>query len=450
MTSTVYICLGRAGDILNLLPLLKRDSESGVKPIVVTTSPFHEIFEGASYVEVKIFPSGNPQDITGAVEFAKQFGVPRVVQVAGPEAEIKKHSFERATTDSWAKEAWRLAGQYEQWKHYAPTVFDQRSVQREEALMPDKVITRQPTIVLATGGVSSPFKYRKLLTKLVELRFRKPWFIMDLSKVKAHRLYDLLGILERAKFLIATDSAVLHLARAVPTLPVVALQADSPGLWNGSPWRPEYIWTCRHRDFPTRAPSMLEAINDAYHNGLAYLPTAKREGRSIIHLFSAYEGINSEAKKNWQKVYDADASWIHTPAYFGVFGRDSKLGGVGDDSRFAFVKDVIRMGMGRAKSPTDTLLLTKSDTCFWNPKEPLPELPFFSHRTTQSTDGKPIHHPAVDVFCFTREWWQKHVSEFPDMILARDYHWQRCLAELIRKHGGREVPFLSYQAKEDK
>ena len=446
--------MGRAGDVLSSMAFLKHEADAGKRPVLVTSSPFHELLEGQTGCECLLYP-GPAGDVAGATIYAKTLSSDvRVLHVQVTPEEIKTGKFKNIQTDSFEKEMWRLAGHFDLWKENLPLVFDNRSPEREAALMPDKVLTKQPTVLVALGGVSSPFKYRKLLTKLIELRFKKPWTVIDLTKIKAHRLYDLLGLMDRARFLVATDSAVLHLARAVPTLPVVALMNDSPSLWHGSPWRPEHIWTCRYRDFPTRAVSMIEAMDNLYHGGLAYNPTVKRDGPALIHCFSAYEGINEEAKENWKDTYAETqnaASWIHSPVYFGAFGRDSRFAGVGDRLRVPYVKDTIRFAAARCKSDQDTIVLTKSDTCFIAPNGFLSvKSPYFSHRATRDKDGNLTHHPAIDLFAFTKEWWKQHVSEMPDMILGRDYYWQRTLKALLQKHGGVEVPWLTYQAKEQK
>jgi hypothetical protein len=276
--------------------------------------------------------------------------------------------------------------------------------------------------------------------------------LIDLGKIKAHRLYDLLGLMERARFLVATDSAVLHLARAVPALPVVALQADTPGLWNGSPWRPEWIWSCRYRDFPRRAKSMIEAMDNVQEGRWAYNPTAKREKPTAIHVFSAYNGVNKEAKANWAQAYGKGDEWMHSPVFFGAFGRDSRLGGVQDAVRMPFVKNVIRTGIMRAKN-TDAIILTRADTCF--NFTALPKPPFYSHRCTMTDPAllkfgyanNLTHHPFIDLFAFTKEWWLQHVAEYPDLIMDDDNVWSRVLAELIKRRGGKEEPFLCYQAQ---
>ena len=54
--------------------------------------------------------------------------------------------------------------------------------------------------------------------------------IVDLCDVRASRIYDLLGLFERASLLITGDTYALHLATAVPRLPVIALVNDNPFL----------------------------------------------------------------------------------------------------------------------------------------------------------------------------------------------------------------------------
>ncbi len=386
----------------------------------------------------------------GAVDSAKKISEDvKVVQVAGPEEEIKKWCFEKAQTESFAKESWRLAGHLDWWKMNLPAIFDKRDIAREQAAMPDALFEGKPVILLATGGVSSKFRYTGLLKLLLKLRFVKSrWEIIDLGAVKAHRLYDLIGYMEKARVLVTTDSALMHLARAVPALPVVALQSDTPGLWNGSPWRPEHIWTCRYRDFPRRAPSMIEAMENWYHGGAAYNPCLKREGLKVIHAFSAYSGIAREAKQNWKENYRDN--WIHTPIFYGAFGRDSQFGGINDRVRFPFVKDVIRAATLRADAAS-RVVLTRGDTCFQNRDwlENNCAGPLFSHRCTKDGDNL-TRHPAVDLFAFTKAWWQEHVAEFPDMIMDNGEMWGRALKELIVRRGGVEAPFLTWQAEDEK
>lgn len=447
--SRIYVLLSRAGDVLNALPILHRDlTQIGLRSTLMTTSPYHELLDGVSYGEAIVWP-GSPHDIAGAVAAAKKLSPDvRCLHVPVTPDEVKAGRFKNMQTDSWAKEAYRLGGQTDLWAKNAPLIFDKRDVAREDALTPDYMFEKKPTVLLHCGGVSSPFRYKKLLRTLLELRFSKGrgWKILDLSTIKAHRLYDLLGLFEKARFLVTTDSAPLHLARAVPTLPVVALQNDRPGLWNGSPWRTEHIWNCRYADFPDRAASMLATMDELYQGPDAYnpcrLPPCK--GNRVAHAFSAYEGISDEAAATWRQAYASYPGWIHCPAWFGVFGRDSRT--LGDKLRFPTVKDVIRMAASRLPDAKDQIILTRGDTCFDWPLTGSSE-PFVSHRCTRDDVGNLTHHPAIDVFAFTKQWWNEHKKEYPDFIMGRDYLWQRALKQLILRHGGKELPWLTYQAK---
>jgi len=50
------------------------------------------------------------------------------------------------------------------------------------------------------------------------------------------------------------------------------------------------------------------------------------------------------------------------------------------------------------------------------------------------------HHPTVDFFAFSKQWWQMHQREVPDMVLGKDIYWPRVLTELFKANGGIELP----------
>ena len=187
----------------------------------------HLLREAFAFAKSK-FPSVKSLQVIGDCDT-----VAEITYLAGQEC---------ARMTSFVKEYWRLAGKMPLWDSVLPLVFDRRDKEREKAListvLPRK-LGRQPAkpdkiLLVATGGTSSPFPYVELLWTLLRLNFTKGWRIVDLSGVQAHRFYDLLALYERAHCLVATDSAPLHLARACPTLPVMALTNDRPLLWNGS------------------------------------------------------------------------------------------------------------------------------------------------------------------------------------------------------------------------
>src|SRR4051812_1661114 len=73
----LYLQLGRAGDVLNLLPLCRRDFlATGERPLLMVAPPFASLLEGVGYVEPVIYP-GKFEDIAGAYRAAENIAAMR-------------------------------------------------------------------------------------------------------------------------------------------------------------------------------------------------------------------------------------------------------------------------------------------------------------------------------------------------------------------------------------
>ena len=435
----IYLQLGALGDIVNLLPLLWHDAQSGQLSALMVAKKYADVLEGCSYVTPIIF-DGEPHEIERAYLEARQIsGDVRCCQVNGPEDQVRRFSFEpsgapHAVQDSFSKESWRLAGHINLWSQNLPLVFDQRDAHREQRLLKQlEVKDSVAPVVIAVDGQSSPFGYKQLLLELIRGRVKKRK-IVDIGQVRAERFYDLLALYETAHFIVASDSAPLHLAQAALKTPVIALVNDRPTYWHGSPWRPNHLFHCRYSDFPRRAVEMLEAIEGLLHRGSYFC--ANHAVRNIVHVWSEYEGAAlTEAVKSWQREYPYN--WIRCPIEPGVFGRDSRII-LKDPKRLPYLRDVIRAALMRAKDG-DIICLTRNDSLF--PvglsealKDVSDDKPFYGHRIDRN-----YWHPTPDLFAFTPAWWKAHRNDVPDMIMGRDYHWPRVLLELFKAHGGTEL-----------
>lgn len=444
MTPRLYITLGRAGDILNVLPLLYLDAQAGQRSALMVGKDYAPILEGCSYVDPVIF-DGQPHELERA--YAEAVATGREViccQVNGPPEAVAKLSYgsrslAHATTESFQKEVWKIAGRLEDWRNQPPLVFDRRNPEREAALC-RLLNPKKKVILVSTKGTSSPFPYPDLLLKLLRLEFTKGYQVIDLANFQAERIFDLLAVFEKAHCLVTTDSAPLHLAYACPKLPVVALVNDRPLLWNGACWRPNHIAHVRYRDFPRRAVPLLEAIGDI--GGLRGFARLHAPGRKIIHVWSEYEagdpGRNASALDTWLEASSNTRAWVATPIEVGALGQDSLHSELKDSKRFPYVHDALRLACLRAQDD-DLICLTRRDTKFghdltarlWQ------HAPCFAHRRLEAPN---THHPAVDLFCFTKAWWRAHQAEYPPrMVLGLDPYWGRCLLELVKKHGGTEL-----------
>lgn len=390
-----YLQLGKTGDLINALGFLWKEAQSGEKPKLIVSAEFAPLLDGVSYVESIIY-NGPHYEIEKAIKTVGEVGgCVCSIQVNGPIEQVRDYSYrpagtEHATTTSFQKEGWRLAGHLKDWDALAhKIVFDRRDSQREEALLsrvlPKKGGRPRKLILVSAHSASSPFPYKDLLWTLLRLKFCQGYQLVDLADVKAERFYDLLALYEKAAFLVAVDSAPLQLARAVPQLPVIALTQDKPALWNGSSWQPNWVWCCRYSDFPERAHLMLETETDFTGGGLVAHP--------------------------------------------GMFGRDASM--LGDVKRIPFLRDYIRACLRRNQ---ERISIVRPGV---QHAELFPNEPGAAVYAYRIEGGQ--FSPVGDLFSAPREFWKGILPEIPDLLLGADHYWSECLIHIFRRHGARDI-----------
>lgn len=274
----ITCCLGRTGDLMVTLGFLHHEYvESGVKPKLMVAEEYAPLLDGVNYLEPIIW-QGPWTELGKAYKHALTLDKKvRLAQVAGPKNILDKIVYGGkfdVQTESFEKEMWRVSGKLELWPRNLPLVFDNRDKKREEELW-EKISAdwhwkkrEQPLVLVSTSGFSSPFQYTELLWELLGTRM-KGCNVVDISELRAERIYDLLGLYEKARCLILTDSAPLHLAQAV-NVPVCALIADTPTTWHGSAWRPNHISYVRYQKFPRDYMSLFNAIENIGKPGSAF------------------------------------------------------------------------------------------------------------------------------------------------------------------------------------
>lgn len=409
----LYVQLARLGDQLNLLPLLWRDAQQGARSALMVQEQYAPHLEN-SYCDILPW-QGSSHDIHGALQEAMKVGKPLCTQVLGPPDTVRKYTYEpaglqNAVCTSFQKEAWRVAGRLGEWDDCLPLILDRRNPEREDRLLSDQANWKK-IILVSADGISSPFPFKPLLMELLRVLHMH---IVDLSTVKPERFFDLLALYERAHCLVAIDSAPLHLAWAVPRLPVVALTNDKPILWAGASWRPNHIFHCRYGDFPYRAAEMIAAIR-APQKRVTPEPM-------IYHVWNAYE-----------ENCDTPAGWIRTPIELGACGRDS-YSQLKDPKRFPFLRDSLRMGLQRARGQ-DWVCLTKPKLTFdLNVTETL-----MDHDAAFAYRISDTYSPIGDLFCARKDWWKRALPDIPDFVLGKDPHWTIALVALFQKRGAVNV-----------
>lgn len=454
----VYVQLGRVGDVLNVLPLLKRDADRGIRGTLVVAEEFAAVLEGVTYLNPAIWP-GDFTDIVGAGEYAgaiaKSEGAEVVVtQIYGEGL----HGGE--TCSSFVRESWDRAPGSPPWGSL-PLVFDRRDLSREVGIANSlleraRKTTATPYIVLALSGTSSPFRYNLDLIRYLRNKLGKTYAFVDVSGFTAPRFYDLLTLLEGAHALVTIDSALLHLAAAVPSLRVIAFVVREPSPWHGTAWRRQQV----ARFFYDEAPEVFRH--------LAFVISGFETRPKIWHTWSQPLVFDEEtdrrmdfARATWKAEY-ANADWRAVEFEAKHERRNSAEEPINDPRPMPFVRDLIDRVEAECPAGSDVIAYTNADVSFvpgltgWIFDAVLRGDAAFTHRWDFARLDRPLAneaeakrgtwYPGSDAFFFTVAWWRRHRDEYPDMIYGRE-HCDEVLRQLIKRHGGREIRGAIYHEK---
>lgn len=258
-----------------MLPAMKSVAdELGKPPICMVSHEFSGIFEGVSYVKPWIVNLHWWRGVKDGMarKMAERAGYdPVVVKWWDEERALPPRALEpgRTTTltihgktieinaaewDSYQSSQWRYAGFTMEQMMSWPLVFDRRNPGREAELRNRVFKTLLPKLLvnMPMNG-ASPFKLSNLVWSFVGgLGFE----IVDLSKVTAFRIFDLLGLFDHAAGMVTSDTATLHLAAASP-MPYIAL-VNSGGA--GSVPKGNCVLSVRYSDVPQKRAAILKAL----------------------------------------------------------------------------------------------------------------------------------------------------------------------------------------------
>ena len=255
---TCYVQNCKTGDILSILPILyQRFKETGQKQALMVSKDFKDVLDGCSYIVPEIWDS-DWQDLIGALASARKKYKDVVSLSTFGRGSVIPHN-----TPSFQLDQWNNAGcldKFGQW----PLVFDQRSPEREKRLVESTLPKAEPFILLGDHSQSSPFEHMDDLYQLIKKHFTA-FTIIRLSEVKAEKIYDLLGLYDRAATLVTIETMHLHLS-AASEVPVISLVTDKPEFWHGSAWHPRFRLHVRYSDYNHRKPEIVRSISDAINS----------------------------------------------------------------------------------------------------------------------------------------------------------------------------------------
>jgi hypothetical protein len=221
-----FVQMGRAGDLIHMLGAWKQLA-NGAPIKVITSREYAQVLDGASYVQAIPLSENWWMGMPSAIRYAQSlFGDNFIV------TQCFGHQWGIGALDQWQNythSMWDRAGTWPYYKTAMP-VFDKRSLQREAQLAKMYMRGKLPTLLVNFKGISSPFHEAENLMREIRKVCGAKVDVLDLAGVRAERIYDLLGLFDRAVGLITSDTATLHLAAAAD-IPYVAFTVDG---WTSS------------------------------------------------------------------------------------------------------------------------------------------------------------------------------------------------------------------------
>lgn len=413
------VSLRRYGDILNLLPVLNFLATKQTAPVkLVVHRAFSPILEATSYVEPIIW-DGDMDDPLKACREHKALNA----QVHG--INLPKLN---GNGENFARRSWEFLGY--KWNRHLPLVLDKRDWDREKTLSHSAFKTDLPKILTKLTGFSSPFKAKEAVVNLLENEFRYIAEIVDLDFVNGERIYDLVGLLDRAACLVSCDTATLWLAKA-SKCPVIAFVNSLPYL--SSPPVGNVIARATY----DKVLSSWNSIAAAIHSTLFDPPTDKEK---IVLVFNHWIPLNEETKRREESAY---ATWPNLKARLLPFKPSRSSNNLGDSRGTPFVRDMIAAAMAGTE---DIIAITNNDIKFDEGlrDEVLKSCSeygcYWAYRISEP--GKKTDHGG-DFFAFTRKWWFEHERYFPDMLLGY-FWWDDIMVRMMRWSGCLERKRLYY------
>lgn len=445
---SVFVMLGRYGDICNILPMLKADADAGRRPTLVVAQDFADILDGVSYVD-RIVWDGAYDRLADALRWLrKEKGITAPVVCQYHQNPIDKGRL----TDSYQKEVWRLAGRLDQFESRGPLEFDKRDSGREENLVSTVAPNRERLVLVGLESASSPLKNGEAILSEIRKLFEGTHTIIDLATIRAKRVYDLIALIDAADVLITADTVFLHLAR-VSYAPVIALLNDG---WRGSV--PHYgVTTIRYAEVtPGKVANAAystvfskDVVQKTLFGGpVKNEPVPLADFRTeIYHAVDPFgeETRHKMAQETWRRAYTAGV----TPAHFKLVPRTA-ASALGDPRKLPFLKDILWNAIpdDSTERGGDIVLFTNGDIALKDGIADVIREHISKHHiaSMRRTESNAKGHPGRDLFAFTVDWLLEHWEEIPDYVVGAPV-FDLGLVALIRKFHG--LPFSLKSCKDD-
>ncbi len=270
----VFCLLGRAGDSILMFPaFLEIYKRIGFKPRIIVSEEYAGVYDGISYAQpIPVglhWWGGIPMARKMAESLSKKAIVPQwwlepcpippeyrgtfALQCHGQEWGVNLALWSNFMTSMYSR-----AGFTRDEMLRLPCVFDRRNPDREAELIAKlypPMMRKKRLLLTNFTGISSPFGYQPELFPVIH-RFARHFHIVDLGNVKAHRIYDMLGLYDIAAGILTCDTATAHLAHA-SSVPAIWFTVDG---WTSSEPRGNVALHIKYNETPRRLNEVAETL----------------------------------------------------------------------------------------------------------------------------------------------------------------------------------------------
>ncbi len=220
-----FVQCGRFGDLIMLLPAFKAWADlTGAPTKVVSTREFGTVLEGCSYIKPTLLDISWHFGLKEAMRIALTLSTHVVVTQLHADG-WENTSVQPDNLPSYSMSMWKRTG-FLRLFHDLPLVFDKRHAFREDRLIRMHIRTRRPLFLVNIEGWTSPISgaAKRGLRRIFE-GLNGAAEVLHLPRAKAVRVYDQLGLMDRAAGMLTSDTMPLHLAPA-SAMPYIALVRD--------------------------------------------------------------------------------------------------------------------------------------------------------------------------------------------------------------------------------
>jgi hypothetical protein len=341
-----FVQLGRIGDILNIIPVLRFWSSICYNekiPMLVYSDYLH-VLSRIGYIH-QLQWTGDLNDLKGATEYAKSmYDKHWVCQL------FSNEGLSKPILSNYNLDQWYHCGEHNNFKAY-PLEFDQRNYKAEEQWFAKNRKTSNPLICYNLDGTSSPFYSKDAVLAMLNKKFGD-CELWNLSDLRTGYYSDQLIALDRCDALVTIDTSTLHLAQASHCRYIAMLSNTHGNGWSATKTRRDAELSVGYGD----VKKSMREIESSIRKSIDKSSWKPNRVWHVVQRRHVSDGRVSRAEQQWNRLY---ADGVMSPIHVWSTNRNAK-DSIKDKRSLPYLRDVLSRASSVA-GPDDVILFTNDD-----------------------------------------------------------------------------------------